>query len=205
MIQTTAKLLTFEEFLEWYPDGKGRFELRNGVIVEMNPNGDHEEVTSFLIRKINVEIDRLNLPYITPSTYFVRPPAATTGFQPDIIILDKPALISEPLWKKSSIITQGDSVKLAVEVVSTNWQDDYLVKVADYERLGIPEYWVVDYAALGGKRFIGNPKQPTISVYQLVDGEYQVSLFREGDRILSSAFPELNLTVEQVFGSIQSE
>ncbi|MEG4198314.1 Uma2 family endonuclease [Microcoleus sp. Pol12A5] len=205
MIQTTAKLLTFEEFLEWYPDGKGRFELRNGVIVEMNPNGDHEEVTSFLIRKINVEIDRLNLPYITPSTYFVRSPAATTGFQPDIIILDKPALISEPLWKKSSIITQGDSVKLAVEVVSTNWQDDYLVKVADYERLGIPEYWVVDYAALGGKRFIGNPKQPTISVYQLVDGEYQVSLFREGDRILSSAFPELNLTVEQVFGSIQSE
>ncbi|MEG4089896.1 MULTISPECIES: Uma2 family endonuclease [unclassified Microcoleus] len=205
MIQTTAKLLTFEEFLEWYPDGKGRFELRNGVIVEKNPNGDHEEVTSFLIRKINVEIDRLNLPYITPSIYFVRPPAATTGFQPDIIILDKPALISEPLWKKSSIITQGDSVKLAVEVVSTNWQDDYLVKVADYERLGIPEYWVVDYAALGGKRFIGNPKQPTISVYQLVDGEYQVSLFRKGDRILSSAFPELNLTVEQVFGSIQSE
>jgi len=205
MIQTTAKLLTFEEFLEWYPDGKGRFELRNGVIVEMNPNGDHEEVTSFLIRKINVEIDRLNLPYITPSTYLVKPLGATTGYQPDIIVLDKPALILEPLWKKSSIITQGKSVKLAIEVVSTNWQDDYLVKVADYERLGIPEYWVVDYAALGGRRFIGNPKQPTISVYQLVEGEYQASQFREGDRILSFALPELNLTVEQVFGSIQRE
>ena len=205
MIQTTAKLLTFEEFIEWYPDGKGRFELRNGVIVEMNPNGDHEEVTSFLIRKINVEIDRLNLSYITPSTYFVKPLGATTGYQPDIIVLDKPALISEPLWKKSSIITLGKSVKLAIEVVSTNWQDDYLVKVADYERLGIPEYWVVDYAALGGRRFIGNPKQPTISVYQLVEGEYQASQFREGDRILSCSFPELNLTVEQVFGSIQRE
>ena len=205
MIQTTAKLLIFEEFLEWYPDGKGRFELRNGLIVEMNPNGDHEEVTGFLIRKINVEIDRLNLPYLTPSTYFVKPPEATTGYQPDIIVLDKPALIFESLWKKSSIILQGKSVKLAIEVVSTNWQDDYLVKVADYERLGIPEYWVVDYAALGGRRFIGNPKQSTISVYQLVDGEYQVSQFRKGDRILSSAFPELNLTVEQVFGSIQRE
>ena len=205
MIQTTAKLLTFEEFLEWYPDGKGRFELRNRLIVEMNPNGDHEEVTGFLIRKINVEIDRLNLPYLTPSTYFVKPPEATTGYQPDIIVLDKPALIFESLWKKSSIILQGKSVKLAIEVVSTNWQDDYLVKVADYERLSIPEYWVVDYAALGGRRFIGNPKQSTISVYQLVDGEYQVSQFRKGDRILSSAFPELNLTVEQVFGSIQRE
>lgn len=202
MIQTLIKSITFEEFLEWYPDGKGRFELRNGVIVEMNPNGEHEEVTGFLIRKINVEIDRLNLPYVTPSTYFVRPPETTAGYQPNLIVLDKPALISEPLWKKSSVISQASSVKLVVEVVSTNWQDDYLVKVAEYERLGIPEYWVVDCAALGGRRFIGNPKQPTVSIYQWVDGEYQVSEFREGDRIISSAFGELNLTVEQVFSSI---
>jgi Uma2 family endonuclease len=202
MIQTTIKSITFEEFLEWYPDGKGRCELRNGVIVEMNPNGEHEEVTGFLIRKINVEIDRLNLPYVTPSTYFVRPPETTAGYQPELIVLDKPALISEPLWKKSSVISQGSSVKLVVEVVSTNWQDDYLVKVAEYERLGIPEYWVVDCAGLGCRRFIGNPKPPTVSIYQLVDGEYQVSQFREGDRIISSAFGELNLTVEQVFSSI---
>ncbi|TAG98410.1 MAG: Uma2 family endonuclease, partial [Oscillatoriales cyanobacterium] len=79
------------------------------------------------------------------------------------------------------------------------WQDDYLVKVADYERLGIPEYWVVDYAALGGRRFIGNPKQSTISVYQLVDGEYQISQFRGSERIESLAFPELKLTAEQIF------
>ena len=202
MIQTTIKSITFEDFLEGYPDGKGRFELRNGVIVELNPNGEHEEVTGFLIRKINVEIDRLNLPYVTPSTYFLRPPETTAGYQPDLIVLDKPALISEPLWKKSSVISQGSSVKLVVEVVSTNWQDDYLVKVAEYERLGIPEYWIVDCAALGGRRFIGNPKQPTVSIYQLVDGEYQVSQFREGDRIFSSAFGELNLTVEQVFSYI---
>jgi len=185
-----------------YLDGKGRFDLRNGVIVEMNPNGEPEEVTGFLIRKINVEIDRLNLPCVTPSTYFLRPPETTTGYQPDLIVLDKPALISEALWKKSSVISQGSSVKLVVEVVSTNWQDDYLVKVAEYERLGIPEYWIVDCAALGGRRFIGNPKQPTVSIYQWVDGEYQVSQFREGDRIISSAFGELNLTVEQVFSYI---
>lgn len=202
MIQTIVESITFEKFLEWYPDVKGRFELRNRVIFEINPNGDHEEVTGFLTRKINVEIDRFNLPYVTPSTYFVRPPETTTGYQPDLIVLDKPSLILEPLWKKSSIISKGSSVKLVVEVVSTNWQDDYLVKVAEYERLGIPEYWIVDYAALGGRRFIGNPKQPTISIYQLIDGEYQVSLFLQGDTIISSTFPELNLTVEQVFSSI---
>ncbi len=47
--------------------------------------------------------------------------------------------------------------------------------------------------------FIGNPKQPTISIYQLIEGEYQVRQFRGNDRIQSLAFPELNLTAEQIF------
>jgi Uma2 family endonuclease len=65
--------------------------------------------------------------------------------------------------------------------------------------LGIPEYWIVDYLALGGRKFIGNPKQQTISVYQLIDGEYQVTQFRGNDRIVSLTFPELNLTAQQIF------
>ena len=73
------------------------------------------------------------------------------------------------------------------------------MKLAEYEKLGIPEYWIVDYLGLGGRRYIGNPKQPTISVYQMVDGEYMVSQFRESDRIQSAIFPELNLTAEQIF------
>lgn len=36
---------------------------------------------------------------------------------------------------------------------------------------------LLTYLALGGRRYIGNPKQPTISVYYLLDGEYQVNLF----------------------------
>lgn len=91
--------------------------------------------------------------------------------------------------------------------MSSNWRDDYLKKAADYETVCIPEYWIVDYAALGGRRFIGNPKQPTVSLYTLVDGEYQVSQFRgsdacgnpSGERIISPLFPELNLTPEQIF------
>lgn len=63
-----------------------------------------------------------------------------------------------------------------IEVVSTNWRDDYYEKYSDYEALGIAEYWIVDYAALGSRNFIGDPKQPTISICSLVAGEYQVSL-----------------------------
>ena len=201
MIQTISKTITFDEFVAWYPENSvHKYELHNGVIVEMPlGTGDHSEVTGFISSKLAVEIDRRELPYSIPGDCLLKPVRNESGYQPDVIVLDRTALASEPHWKKESVITMGCSVRLAVEVVSTNWQDDYLVKVADYERLGIPEYWVVDYAALGGRRFIGNPKQPTISVYQLVDGEYQISQFRGDDTVESLAFPELRLTAEQIF------
>jgi Uma2 family endonuclease len=201
MIQTQTKTVTFDEFVAWYPENSvNKYELHNGVIVEMPlGTGDHSDVTGFIASEINFEIRRLQLPYSIPGDYLLKPVRNDAGYQPDVFVLDRAQLANEPRWKKESIITMGASVRLAVEVVSTNWQDDYLVKVADYERLGIPEYWVVDYAALGGRRFIGNPKQPTISVYQLVDGEYQISQFRGDDRVESLAFPELRLTAEQIF------
>jgi Uma2 family endonuclease len=201
MIQTQTKTVTFDEFVAWYPENSvNKYELHNGVIVEMPlGTGDHSDVTGFIASEINFEIRRLQLPYSIPGDYLLKPGRNDVGYQPDVFVLDRAQLVNEPRWKKESIITMGASVRLAVEVVSTNWQDDYLVKVADYERLGIPEYWVVDYAAKGGRRFIGNPKQPTISVYQLVDGEYQISQFRGDDRVESLAFPELKLTAEQIF------
>ncbi|NJL91486.1 MAG: Uma2 family endonuclease, partial [Coleofasciculaceae cyanobacterium SM2_1_6] len=122
-----------------------------------------------------------------------------TGYYPDLLVVKRAALALEPLWAKSSTITQGSSVALAIEVVSTNWRDDYAHKMADYEALGITEYWIIDYLGLGGSRYIGSPKQPTISVYYLLDGEYQTKLFRGQDNIESTVFAELNLTAAQIF------
>jgi len=199
MIQIATKPLTFEEFVEWKPE-KGRYELHNGGIVEMSqPLGRHEKVIGFSARKLTVEFERLNLPYFIPKQALVKPPENESAYSPDVLILNEANLASEPLWQKFSTVTKEASIPLVVEVVSTKWQDDYLRKVGEYELIGIPEYWIVDYLGLGGRRFIGNPKQPTISVYQLVDGEYQISQFRGDDNIESAAFPELKLTAQQVF------
>ena len=201
MIQTQTKTVTFDEFAAWYPESSvRRYELHKGVIVEMPlGTGLHSRVTGFTRDEISAEIRRLKLPYFIPGDCLLKPIRDEAGYQPDVIVKDQVALANEPRWDRESIITMGSSVRLAVEVVSTNWQDDYHFKFADYEKLGIPEYWVVDYAALGGRRFVGNPKQPTLSVYQLVDGEYQISQFRGDDRVESLAFPELKLTAEQIF------
>jgi Uma2 family endonuclease len=201
--QTLRKLVTFDEFITWYPvNTLNRYELHDGVIVEMAPpTGDHEEIIGFLVGEIVAEYKRLKLPYFIPKTAFIKPSMSESAYSPDVLILNQPNLVNEPLWKKESCITCAASIPLVVEVVSTNWRDDYLKKAADYEAVGISEYWIVDYKALGGKRFIGNPKQPTIWVYFLVEGEYQVRQFRDSDKIVSITFPELNLTAEQIFQS----
>lgn len=86
-----------------------------------------------------------------------------------------------------------------MEVSSTNWRDDYLYKLAEYEALGILEYWIVDYLAVGATRYIGSPKTPTVSIYTLVNGEYQLQQFQGSDRILSTTFPALTLTAAAIF------
>ena len=200
MVQAVPQLMTLGDFLDWYPDGYGRYELWNGIVVKMQPTGTHEQVGGFLGVKLGVEIDRLALPYLIPRQAILKPiDTDKSGYNPDVIVLDQLALTEEPLWKKRSTITQGKSVRVVIEVVSTNWRDDYGHKFIDYEALQIPEYWVVDYLGLGGRRYIGSPKQPTFSVYQLINGEYQSQQFQGSNRILSPTFPELNLTAEQVF------
>jgi Uma2 family endonuclease len=200
-MQTIPKTITFDEFVAWIPENSvRRYELHNGVIIEMPlGTGDHSAVAGFISGELFLEIRQQQLPYLVPKEYIVKSVADKSGYSPDVIVLDLPALANEPRWKKESIITMGPSVRLAVEVVSTNWRDDYFLKASDYEEMGIPEYWIVDYLGLGGRKFIGNPKQPTLSVCQLVDGEYQVKLFQGDDRVESLAFPELNLTAEEIF------
>ncbi|ALF55055.1 hypothetical protein ACX27_23070 [Nostoc piscinale CENA21] len=201
MTQAIPKLVTFDEFVDWLPENSGvRYELHNGSIVEMaQPVGDHEEIKGFVAKKVTVEFSRLDLPFLIPNQAMVRPLEKDSGYFPDVLVINQANLANEPLWKKASTITLGASIPLIIEVVSTNWRDDYHLKYADYEEMGIAEYWIIDYAALGGRNFIGNPKQPTISVCNLVDGEYQISKFRDSDRMISKTFPELHLTPNQIF------
>ena len=199
MTQAIPKLITFDEFLEWKPEN-GRYELHQGVIVEIpNPTGQNSGVAGFQAIEFGLEIRRLQLPYFIPKECTIKF-SDNAGYDPDVIVLDKQAVAAnESRWEKESVITRGDSVKLVVEVVSTNWRDDYAHKMIDYEALGIPEYWIVDYLGLGGSRYIGSPKQPTLSVCQLVDDEYEIKLFRGNERVESAVFPELNLTAGQIF------
>ncbi len=208
MTQALPKPVTYEEFIEWFPNDGKRYELRNGVIIEMPPpTGDHEKVVGFLAEKITIEYVRLGLPYRIPKTAFVKTPSGKSTYLPDVLLLNLDNLSNEMLFQKQSTVTQAASVPLVVEVVSSNWRDDYHFKFADYVgrspspwvEMGIPEYWIADFAGLGGRDFIGNPKQPAFFVCELVDGEYVKTLFRGNQPIISPTFPNINLTAQEIF------
>jgi Uma2 family endonuclease len=198
-IEVLPKPVTFDEFIAWYPENaEFRYELRRGVIIEMpKPRGKHSILAGDRATDLALEIRRQNLPYVVPKECVIKI-ADDTGYEPDVIVLDSTALATEPRWESSSTVEQSTSIKLVIEVVSSNWQDDYEVKMAAYEALAIPEYWIIDYAGLGGIRHIGKPKQPTLTIATLIDGEYETRMFRNDEPVVSLTFPSLTLTAAQV-------
>jgi Uma2 family endonuclease len=200
MVLAKSKTVSFDDFITWLPErSEYRYELRDGEILEMpKPRGKHSEIAGFIISELNFIIRQSPLPCLIPRESIVKSIDGKSGYEPDVIVLDREALTQEPRWDTESIITQGSSIKLAIEVVSTNWQDDYAIKQIAYQALGIQEYWIVDYLGLGGRNFIGYPKQPTISVYYLVDGEYDLHQFRSSELIQSPTFPDLELSIDRM-------
>ena len=199
MVAPQTKPISFEEFLEWYPENGKRYELIEGAIVEMLPTGSHEDISGFLIAELNFEIRKQNLPYSIPKNCLLKPLAPRSGYLPDIAVINREYIKNEPLWNKSSVIQNGATVPLVIEVVSSNWRDDYGHKFVEYEAMGIAEYWLVDYRALGAVRYIGKPKQPTITICKLIEGEYQMEKFVKGERLESQVFPQLELNLENIF------
>ncbi|MCL1475508.1 Uma2 family endonuclease [Argonema antarcticum] len=192
MTRATIKHLTFEEYVELYPDGEGLYELVDGEIVELQPSRRHEEVTGELAFQFTVEIKRLKLNYVVPHTSSVKPIEVGQGRLPDVIVVDKAKWRQN--WSSAAALSGSKPAQLVVEVVSTNWKDDYETKKAQYESLQIPEYWIVDFLSKDPEP----PKVPKVSVLLLIDGKYQKTSFTGNDRIISLTFPELELTAEQV-------
>lgn len=161
--------------------------------------GRHEVVAGKTASKINVAIESEDLPFVVPKSCILRPVAdEAVARKPDVIVLDERALRQEPHWAQEPVVVYGSSVKLVVEVVSTNWENDYARKVDEYALMGIAEYWIVDFRGLGGIRYIGDPKQPTFTVNCLEGRLYEQQQFRMGERIESPLFPSLSFRLDDL-------
>lgn len=201
MVAIVKTSLTFEEFLNW-DDGSGRsFELANGVAMPLSePTAKHEDVVEGLCRLLSDHCQSLTLPYIPRQSKQVRlnsvPGQNESSRKADILVFAKDEW--ERMRQSSASAAAYTPPPLIIEVVSTNWRDDDRITLNEYESLGVMEYWIVDYAGLGGVQYIGSPKQPTITINWLIDREYQAQFYQGDTRISSPTFPDLALTVGQV-------
>ncbi|HEY9808025.1 MAG TPA: Uma2 family endonuclease [Halomicronema sp.] len=200
MISLTTQEITFDQFLEECPED-GIYELVNGEIVKLATTRNHEYVADFIADLFKEEIKRLNLNYVVKNKATIK---TTTkkgkiqGRRPDV------SVINREQWRlnREAYAALEEPIQLAVEVTSTNWEDDYIDKLDEYERLGIKEYWIIDYLAIGSREYLGNPKIPSIFIFNLDEtGKYQLTQFKKTDQLNSPTFGELNLTAEQILNA----
>ncbi len=201
MVAIVKKSLTFEEFLNW-DDGSGRsFELINGIAMPLSePTAKREDVVDGLCRLLIDHCQSHKLPYVPRQSKQVRlnpaPGENESSRKADIVVFAKEEW--DRMRQSSASAAAYIPPPLVIEVVSTNWRDDYRIKLNEYETLGVPEYWIVDYAGLGGVQYIGSPKQPTITINRLIDGEYQAQPYQGEANISSPTFPHLELAIAQI-------
>ena len=198
MTVVTDRRMTLQEYLN-YDDGTNtRFELVKGELIPMSPpTWLHLRIARYLEGAFNREIDRLGLNWEA----FQEPGQQTeesSARRPDVAIVSSDFVDAE-LDQSAVLVT---AAFLVVEVVSESTATaDYREKVAEYQAIGIPEYWIVDPDPFGAAKYIGSPKRPTVSIYRLVNGSYQITRYQGNEAIVSPTFPELNLTVTKVLNA----
>ena len=192
--------LDFAQFLQQCPENE-HYELVDGKMVKILATREHYDVAGLIMDAMKDEVKRLKLNYVindVAAVLTINKKGKEQGRHPDVCVIDR------DIWRSDRLNHRGlrEPIQLAVEVVSTNWEDDYIDKLDEYERLGIPEYWIVDYLALGSRTYLGDPKQPSIFVFRLdPEGKYQYTRFQGSDRLISPAFPELDLIVDQILAA----
>ena len=198
---TTTQIKTFEEYLK-YDDGTDTlYELVDGVLVPMaDPIGRHEDFLDCFCATLNKHFVDAELNYTARHCISVKiAPPGLRGRKPDVVVMRKQQ------WDACSDIEAAayDAPTLVIEVVSTNWKDDWIEKVSDYERTGIPEYWIFDYRALANLQHL-EVKEPTLAICQLVNGKYRMTQYRGDTPIVSLLFPQLKLSVNQLLKAVKT-
>lgn len=193
--------LTLAQFVQQLPDYEGRYELVHGEIMRILATRKHETIAEFIADSFKAEVRRLSPNYWVSGRIVIRTETqdgVEQGRNSDVSVVDRHIWDLSP----SSYSALFEPLQIAVEVVSTNWEDDYVDKLDEYQRLAIPEYWIVDYLAIASRSYLGNPKVPTVFVYLLDDnGVYQSTAYRGHQPIISPTFPELKLTLEEILAA----
>lgn len=186
MTKTPIKISTLEEYINFDDGTDKRYELEDGVLLEMPPGtGKHEAIITLLLVRFFLEIKKMGLP-LQPRPNGTEVLTNKQLRRPDICVITNEQ--AKSIETTSAILKTAPP--LLVEVVSPESIDrDYNQKTSEYVAMGVVEYWIVD------------PLENKVTVCLLNQSSYKQTVFIEDQRIISRTFPELTLTAQQVFSA----
>ncbi len=190
MTIATQKQLTLAEYLGYDDGTDARYELVDGVLVEM---GAEYPINSTIISFLFAVFLGMGVPHYRLAIGHQIAVSSTkaTARQPDLVVHSE-ASATAILSGSRLLMPEMPVPMLVVEVVSSSDTDlksrdrDYTEKRVEYAARQIPEYWIVD------------PIAAMVWVLTLAGDEYGESGFTGTQRIVSPGFPSLNLMAEQV-------
>ena len=184
-------MLTLKDYLEQENNKEQICELVNGEVVIMPPKCERNRRIALFLLTCFLQ-KGLDFRQLTVTTEIaVSGQRATVRF-PDLMVLSEELVNALEGATRSTITIDMPPPLLAVEVVSPGGENqarDYRYKRSEYAARGIAEYWIVDPAA------------ETVTVLTLVEGLYEEQVFEGANSVVSSNFPELGVTVNNVLRS----
>jgi Uma2 family endonuclease len=190
-----AKVFTTEEYLA-YDDGTDtRYELVDGMLVEMPPESP---ANCTLGKMIFFELAKhvpLTLLHYKDIEIEVSGRRAKVRL-PDLLVLNEECRIVLQGKTRNTITHDMPPPDLVIEIVSPgaiNRARDYRYKRTEYAARGIPEYWIVD------------PEMQQLTICNWNEGQYEDTIVMGDHRIPSTVIPSWQLTAEQVFSLGQAE
>jgi Uma2 family endonuclease len=191
MTIATARRMSLEEYLT-YDDGTDtRYELEDGVLVEM---GAESTINTLIAGFLFGVFIKLGMPTILIG--FKQKIQVTSAYvsarDPDLIIHTEESFAAIDGLSEACLKLYAPNPMIAIEVVSPgtettkNYKRDYERKPSEYAARGIPEMWQID------------PEREWVKVGTLVDGAYEFKTFTGKDAIVSPSFPGLKVTAIEV-------
>jgi len=155
-------------------DGKG-FELEDGWLIEVAASSRHNWTLRTLARIIERAAAEAGSQVVVcdGGEWEISTPAGVR--KPDVFIVPR-EIVRAAIIDESPRLIPGTELYLVAEVISPgsgSERTDRLRKVAEYARLGIPQYWIVEHAP-----------RLSVQVLTLADGAYMAAQeVMEGSRL----------------------
>lgn len=177
---------TYSDYITW--DDDTRWELIDGIPYAMSaPARIHQEILGELFVQLHSFLK--NKPckvYVAP--FDIRLNYDTTDdtvVQPDILVVCEADIRSKATLTDAGCDGAPD---LAVEILSPSTsRHDRIVKLQQYEKYGVREYWIVD------------PEINGLTVYLLENGRYFVRTYSDSDSVPVSVVTDCVIDLSEVF------